>query len=171
MPNRLIAFLGNPGQDYRRTRHNAGAAVFDAGCERRGWSPSTRFTGLLVVGGGCLFFRPLTFMNKSGDPVSRALAFYKLPPASLVVVHDDTELPFGKVQYRSGGGLAGHNGLRSIKDRIGTPEFHRIRIGIGRPAHGTLQSHVLGRFSPDEAAQLGSVVDTVLALVDDLCTE
>lgn len=107
-------------------------------------------------------------MNRSGISVSAALGFYKIKPLDLLIIHDDLELPFGQFAWRTGGGLAGHNGLKSVRDSIGTAEFRRLRLGIGRPDRGSVQSWVLGRFSPDEEAVLPLILDRA---VDQLTGE
>jgi PTH1 family peptidyl-tRNA hydrolase len=156
MEIQIAVFLGNPGPEYRTTRHNAGWLLADAlpGVESVRWQ--TKFKGTIGQYGGpdgtlrISLLRPETFMNLSGESVQPAATFYKVKPDGLIVVHDEIELPFGVVSVRKGGGLGGHNGLRSISDRLGTRDFWRFRIGIGRPAHGSVSAHVLGRFSPEE---------------------
>ncbi|MBF0135954.1 MAG: aminoacyl-tRNA hydrolase [Magnetococcus sp. DMHC-1] len=138
---RLLVGLGNPGDRYRATRHNLGwDAVLH--CVRHfGWSQDgSRFRGRW--GGGqvdaerLFWLLPETFMNLSGESVGEAVRFYKLPPEVVIVFHDDMDLPLGKVRMKAGGGNAGHNGLKSIQQHLGTPAFVRIRLGVGRPAAG-----------------------------------
>ncbi|HUX52529.1 MAG TPA: aminoacyl-tRNA hydrolase [Spirochaetia bacterium] len=158
MPIRLAVFLGNPGIEYRSTRHNAGwmiAAALPA-IESVGWT--SKFKGTTAqydaLSGDSrnrvVLLLPATFMNLSGESVQPAMTFYKLQPEELVIVHDEIELPFGTMEIRKGGGLGGHNGLRSISAALGTNEYWRCRIGVGRPSRPDVASYVLSRFSQDE---------------------
>jgi PTH1 family peptidyl-tRNA hydrolase len=155
----LVAGLGNPGQRYARTRHNVGFRVaellaerWDAGAERQ------KHGGLLqeirlADGQTLALLRPQEFMNVSGGPVRSAMKAYGLGPSSTVIVHDDLESAFGRVRAKEGGGLAGHNGLRSLADRLGTRDFLRVRLGIGRPGRGDrrdIADWVLSPFELDE---------------------
>ncbi|MDC7219545.1 MAG: aminoacyl-tRNA hydrolase [Spirochaetales bacterium] len=155
---KLIVFLGNPGKKYEKTRHNAGWRVADY--RERSWQK--KFNGLWCKEGiGAnqkIYLKPQTFMNLSGDSVRKAMDFFKLKPEEILVVHDELELPFGEVQERFGGGLAGHNGLKSIKQQLGTADFGRLRIGIGRPPYGDVQRWVLSPFSASDEAELDDVI-------------
>jgi PTH1 family peptidyl-tRNA hydrolase len=115
-----------------------------------------------------VLLKPLTFMNLSGESVRAALDFFKIEPAELVVVHDELDLPFGTIKVKFGGGTAGHNGLKSLVSQCGTPDFVRVRIGIGRPRSGVAHGHVLGDFSADESAQLEDVLERASAAVADI---
>src|SRR5689334_25289673 len=136
---RLITGLGNPGEKYERTRHNAGYWWVDAIAERKraAWKRETRFSGWTtrVEEGGCefLLLKPATYMNESGRSVSALMRFFKIEPESLLVVHDELDIPPGAVKLKKGGGTGGHNGLTDIVDALGTKEFWRLRIGIGHP--------------------------------------
>ena len=154
----LCVFLGNPGKNYEKTRHNIAwlAARHLPLYSSLTWQD--KFKGRFCSP----YLLPQTFMNLSGESVCACMSFYKILPARLLVVHDDTELPFGTAGFRWGGGLAGHNGLRSIKQHLGTQEFWRFRLGIGRPQHGDLSSHVLGKFSPAEEAVLEDYLSRVM---------
>lgn len=136
----LVAGLGNPGRDYERTRHNLGHMVCEELARRHGASFRSKFSGelaeLRLDDLRLALVKPLTYMNDSGRSVGAAMRFFKLPPESLLVVHDEVDLDLGRLQARMGGGLAGHNGLRSVAQHLGTPEFMRLRIGIGRPERG-----------------------------------
>lgn len=164
----LVVGLGNPGPSYARHRHNVGFMVVDQLAERLGADPPReKHAGVLrraeVQGVGLLLLEPQTFMNASGESVQPAAAFYKVPPERIIVLHDELDLPFGTVRLKLGGGHAGHNGLRSIIERLGTPEFIRVRVGIGRPPpeHAAeVKSFVLSRFSPEEAEALPGVLKT-----------
>lgn len=136
----LIVGLGNPGRDYDGTPHNVGFEVIDSLTSELGVSLVAKYDGLFGVGAihGCdgdvALLKPLTFMNLSGRSVQPALSKLQLGPQRLLIVHDEIDLPFGVIQIKSGGGLAGHNGLRSIVDSISTKEFVRVRVGVGRPS-------------------------------------
>jgi PTH1 family peptidyl-tRNA hydrolase len=103
--------------------------------------------------------KPLTFMNLAGESARAMGDFFKISPESWVAIHDDIDLPFGEIRFQKGGGLGGHNGLRSLKTHWGTDQFYRLRVGIGRPARGDVASFVLGRFTPDEEIELDRVLD------------
>jgi peptidyl-tRNA hydrolase, PTH1 family len=136
----LVAGLGNPGREYADTRHNVGFMVADELARRHGGSFRGRFSGELadvrLDGLRLALLKPQTYMNESGRSVRAAVRFYKLPPEQLLVVHDEVDLELGRLQARLGGGLAGHNGLRSVGQHLGTSEFLRLRVGIGRPERG-----------------------------------
>ena len=136
----LVAGLGNPGPRYRATRHNAGFMVVDRLAERLGGSWRDRFNGRLCEArdgdARVALLAPQTMMNDSGRSVAAAARFYKLAPERLLVVHDEIDIPLGEVRAKLGGGLAGHNGLRSVAQHLGTQEFARVRVGVGRPERG-----------------------------------
>lgn len=162
-----VVFLGNPGKEYEKTRHNAGWMVADGWPDPLAWQEKFkgRWTSVLGVGGKVPFLKPLTFMNLSGESVRALVDFFKIDPEALLVVHDELELPFGEVRFQKGGGLGGHNGLRSLKQHLGTQDFHRLRIGIGRPPRGDVSSFVLSRFSADEEAVLPRTLDQAVAIL------
>ena len=153
----LVAGLGNPGREYERTRHNVGWLVVDELARRHGGSWRSKFSGSLaevrVDGSKLALLKPETYMNESGRSVAAATRFFKVPAESLLVVHDDVDLEPGRLQARRGGGLAGHNGLRSLGQHLGTQDFLRLRIGVGRPGRGDprpVKDWVLSPFAPDE---------------------
>ena len=153
----LVAGLGNPGREHARDRHNAGWMAVDELARRHDGSFRSKFSGQLAelrVGEARLaLLKPETYMNLSGGPVGAAARFFKVQPEALVVVHDDVDLEPGRLQVRLGGGLAGHNGLRSIAQVLGTQEFLRVRVGVGRPGRGDrrdVADFVLSRFEPEE---------------------
>jgi len=153
----LIAGLGNPGREYERTRHNAGWMVLEELARRHGGSWRSKFSGSLSeVRLGDLrlaLLKPETYRNESGRSVRGAARFLKVEPESLLVVHDDVDLEAGRLQARAGGGLAGHNGLRSLARDLGTQDFLRLRIGVGRPGRGdprSVSDWVLSPFDPAE---------------------
>lgn len=145
---KLIAFLGNPGQEYKNTRHNVAFTLFDRLTEND--SLKSKFHSIFVEKNGIKYIKPITFMNLSGTAVSEAKAFYKIKDDEILVCHDDSELKLGEVKLQCGGSLKGHNGLRSIKDRIGSDNFFRLRIGIGRPKYGDMRIYVLSPFKKEE---------------------
>lgn len=136
----LVAGLGNPGPEYRATRHNVGFMVVEELARRHGATFRSKFSGRLadlrLDGARVALLEPQTFMNESGRSVGPAVRFYKLPLEALLVVHDEVDLPVGRLQARLGGGLAGHNGLRSIVPQVGGDGFLRLRVGVGRPERG-----------------------------------
>ena len=151
----LVAGLGNPGREYERTRHNVGWLVADELARRHGGSFRSKFSGRVAdarVGEDRLaLLKPETYMNESGRSVGAAARFYKVPPERTLLVHDDVDLEEGRLQARLGGGLAGHNGLRSIAQHLGTNDFLRLRIGVGRPERGDprpIADYVLSPFEP-----------------------
>jgi PTH1 family peptidyl-tRNA hydrolase len=153
----LVAGLGNPGREYARNRHNVGHLVADELARRHGGSWKAKFNGRLaevrIDGHKVVLLKPETFMNDSGRSVKAAMQFFKLEPDSVLVVHDESDLPLARLQARRGGGLAGHNGLRSVAQHLGTPDFLRLRVGVGRPERGDprpLADWVLANFEPHE---------------------
>ena len=170
----LVAGLGNPGREYARTRHNAGFMVVDELARRHGGSFRSKFSGQLTevrIGGARVaLLKPETYMNESGVSVGAAARFFKLEPAEVLVVHDEGDFDLGRLQARLGGGLAGHNGLRSIAKPLGTQDFLRLRIGVGRPGRGDprgLADYVLADFEPHEDAEgiVARAADAVETLV------
>lgn len=149
---KLVVFLGNPGKEYENTRHNAGFLLSDRIYSSLSWQG--KFHSLFSQSGGVKILKPVTFMNNSGTAVSECTSFFKIKPEEVLVVHDDLELPLGKARLQKGGGLQGHNGLRSIKERLGSGDFKRLRIGIGRPVHGDVRLYVTSPFGRDEAIAL-----------------
>jgi PTH1 family peptidyl-tRNA hydrolase len=171
----FITGLGNPGREHERDRHNAGWMVVDELARRYG-QPSFRskFSGRIAetrVGDQRIaLLKPETYMNESGRSIAAATRFFKAPPESLLVVHDDVDLEVGRLQARLGGGLGGHNGLRSIAQALGTQEFIRLRLGVGRPGRGDRRSvadYVLSPFEPDDEAEelVSRAADAVEALL------
>jgi peptidyl-tRNA hydrolase, PTH1 family len=171
----LVAGLGNPGREYERTRHNAGWLVLDELARRRGGSWRSKFSGSLAevrVGDARLaLLKPETYMNESGRSLGAAARFFKVEPEQVLVVHDDVDLETGRLQARAGGGLAGHNGLRSLAQHVGSQDFLRLRIGVGRPGRGDRRSvadWVLSPFAPEDdpdalVARSADAVETIVA--------
>ena len=160
---KLIVGLGNPGREYEHTRHNVGFQVAEELARRyrvalkahAKWK--ARAAKVAEIGDGVLLAEPTTFMNLSGWAVREIAAFHKLGPSDVLVVVDDADLPLGRLRMRPGGSAGGHNGLKSIIQELGTVEFPRLRVGVGRQP-GELKNHVLGRFSADEKAHIDAAV-------------
>ena len=172
----LVAGLGNPGREYERTRHNIGWRVADELARRHDGSFRSKFSGQLAeIRAGehkLALLKPETYMNVSGRSVGAAARFFKVAPEALLVVHDDVDLDPGRFQIRVGGGLAGHNGLRSIASTLGTQEFLRLRIGVGRPGRGDrrpVADYVLSEFEPeiDVEALIARAADAVETIVGE----
>jgi len=172
----LVAGLGNPGREYAATRHNVGFLVADELARRRGGSWRSKFSGDLsevrVDGARVALLKPQTYMNLSGRSVQPAARFFKVEPEALLVVHDEVDLEPGRLQLRAGGGLAGHNGLRSVAHALGSQEFLRLRVGVGRPERGDprpVADFVLDPFDAHEDVDglVARAADTVEALVAD----
>jgi PTH1 family peptidyl-tRNA hydrolase len=171
----LVAGLGNPGREYAATRHNVGWMVLDELARRHDGSWRSKFSGQLaqvqVNGARVALLKPQTYMNESGRSIRTAARFFKTPVAGILVVHDDVDLEEGRLQARLGGGLAGHNGLRSIAQELGSQDFPRLRIGVGRPGRGDRRSvadFVLSPFSPETdvdglVARSADAVEVLLA--------
>jgi peptidyl-tRNA hydrolase, PTH1 family len=172
----LVVGLGNPGREYARNRHNVGWLVVDELARRHAGSWRSKFSGQLtelrIDGHRVALLKPETYMNESGRAVQAAARFFKVEPDALLVVHDESDLELGRLQARLGGGLAGHNGLRSIAKALGTPEFLRLRVGIGRPGRGDprpLADYVLSDFEAAEDAD--AIVARAADAVETLDTE
>jgi PTH1 family peptidyl-tRNA hydrolase len=172
----LVAGLGNPGREYERTRHNAGWLVLDELARRYGGSWRSKFSGSLsevrLGDARVALLKPETYMNESGRSLGAAARFFKVEPEQVLVVHDDVDLETGRLQARAGGGLAGHNGLRSLAQHVGSQDFLRLRIGVGRPGRGDPRSvadWVLSSFAPEDEAEtlVSRGADAVEAIVGD----
>ena len=169
----LVVGLGNPGREYAKNRHNVGWMVVDELARRHGASWREKFAGRLaelrIDGHRVALLKPETFMNDSGRSVAAARTFFKLEPDAILVVHDEVDLEVGRLQARLGGGLAGHNGLRSVAAHLKTPDFMRLRVGVGRPERGDrrpVADYVLSDFEPadDADALVGRAADAVETL-------
>jgi peptidyl-tRNA hydrolase, PTH1 family len=172
----LVVGLGNPGREHERDRHNVGWMVADELARRMDGRWRAKFSGQLAeVRLDALrlgLLKPETYMNDSGRSVAAATRFFKVEPESLLVVHDDVDLEPGRLQARAGGGLAGHNGLRSLAQALGTQEFLRLRIGVGRPGRGDPRSvadYVLSPFELEE--DVGALVSRAADAVETVARE
>lgn len=173
----MILGLGNPGREYKRTRHNIGFMVLDHLAQRLGEKFSRYESKALVMKSRyqntrLVMAKPQTFMNDSGQAASSLVRFYKIPLGNVLVVYDEVDLPFGLIRIRPMGGSAGHKGIQSIIDQLGTEQFSRLRVGVGRPPGLKLAaSYVLRDFSSEETEFLppilNRVVDAILTFVID----
>lgn len=155
---RLIVGVGNPGPDYAETKHNIAWMLLDDFPLFKNSIWNSKFKGFYteVNFQGSKFYalKPQTYMNLSGESVRPLATFFKILPSEILVIHDELDIPFGQIHFKMGGGLAGHNGLKSIAACLGTQDFGRMRIGIGRPPHGDVSNWVLGPFGKEEKLQL-----------------
>lgn len=171
---RVVVGLRNPGADYEGTRHNVGAEVVERLLERLGESPGkapSRISGQIAqIGVGddrTLFLLPYTFMNQSGRAVRATLDYYKVAPEDLLVIHDDIDLPFGRLRLQVAGGSGGHNGIRSVESALGTKEFSRLKVGIGRPPGSQdPAAYVLNPFSKSERSEVDLMVEEAADVVE-----
>ena len=172
----LVGGLGNPGPRHERDRHNVGWMVVDELARRQDVSFKSKFDGRLgetrIDGHRLALLKPETFMNESGRSISAAARFFKVPVDQVLVIHDEVDLELGRLQVRAGGGLAGHNGLRSIAQMLGGPDFLRLRVGVGRPGRGdprAVADFVLAPFEPheDRDAIVERAADAVEVLMRD----
>lgn len=173
---KLVVGLGNPGREYARSRHNVGFMVADALARKSGLRFGHRWSGAHVAVGRIAgvevaLAKPQTYMNRSGDSVRSLLRRLGLSPADLLVVCDDLDRSFGRLRLRERGSSGGQRGLQSIIDRLGTDEFARLRVGIGRPEPSEAAEYVLAEFSPEERAQLRDVVDRAVGAVETWLAE
>jgi PTH1 family peptidyl-tRNA hydrolase len=182
----LIAFLGNPGPEYAKNRHNAGRILACTLAEAPNFAPALnwqkKYQGLYAALDPALlpapdpaappsvqrteplrFLMPETYMNRSGESVRTAASFFKIPPDRILAVHDELELPLGTAAFKFSGGLGGHNGLRSLKACLGSADFWRLRLGIGRPPHDDVSGWVLSDFSAPEREILDQVLSAAAA--------
>ncbi|WP_300461406.1 aminoacyl-tRNA hydrolase [Desulfobacula sp.] len=163
---KIVAGLGNPGKGYDQTRHNIGFLVVDDIALKSHLSfDKSRFDSEYVKdtikGQNVFIIKPLTYMNRSGVPIHKFAAYYKVNIQDIIIVHDDMDLAFGKIKIVKGRGHGGHNGVRSILEAFGKKDCIRIRVGVGHPGSGAdVTGHVLGRFSPDEITRLDQCIDT-----------
>jgi len=160
---KVIVGLGNPGKEYKDTRHNIGFMVLEELASRHSVEKQeSRFDALIghirIAGEKVLLVKPLTYMNLSGKAVQPLMHWYKLELNDLMVVYDDMDLPMGTLRIRKKGGNGGHNGIASISERLGSKDFARSRVGIGRPQSGEAVNWVLGKFTADEKEQMDIVV-------------
>ena len=166
----LVVGLGNPGAKYAGNRHNIGAVSIEELASDRGVNLKSHKSGCLAGEvGPMVLARPTSYMNESGRPVAALLRFYKGDPGKLIVVHDELDIPFGDIRVKSGGGVAGHNGLKTIAQHLGTKEFVRIRFGISRPpGQRDAAGHVLSDFSKKERDELPTLIERAKDAVETI---
>src|SRR6185369_7797074 len=174
-PIRLVAGLGNPGREYAATRHNAGFWFVDRLAQKLGaaLSPESRFAGEVAKSGDVRLVKPMTYMNESGRSVAALARFFGIAPEEILVVHDELDLKPGEAKMKQGGGVAGHNGLRDIQAALGTPQFWRLRLGIGHPRDSALPQqdvvdYVLHPPRAEERAALDAAITRALAAWPDV---
>jgi peptidyl-tRNA hydrolase, PTH1 family len=173
----LVVGLGNPGAEYARTKHNVGAEVVEQlatrhGARLRPGRERAEVAELRLEGRHVVLAVPLTWMNDSGEAVARLVHRYGVAPEQVVIVHDELDLPVGAVRVKAGGGLAGHNGLRSVVAHLHSQEFARVRIGIGKPtAKERGADHVLSRFSPGERQDVDEAIVTAVGAVETIARQ
>ena len=164
---KLLVGLGNPGSEYKNTRHNIGFSIIDNAADKLEIiSEKNRFDSCIIEAkhssNKVLLMKPQTFMNNSGVAVSKVVNFYKIPLENIIVFHDDIDLDFGKIKFKMGGGHGGHNGLRSIDQHIGK-YYYRLRYGVGRPFDkAQVSSYVLGNFTADEKTKNIKIIDSIV---------
>jgi PTH1 family peptidyl-tRNA hydrolase len=176
----LVVGLGNPGREYARHRHNVGFLVADLLADRTGGKFGRHRRAVADVAEGRLGFggpklilaKPLTYMNLSGGPVAALAQFFKVPPGQVIAAHDELDLPYGTVRVKCGGGEGGHNGLRSMSKSLGTKDYVRVRVGIGRPpGRQDPADYVLSDFSAVERKELDFIVDRAADVVESVVSE
>lgn len=172
---RLYAFLGNHGPEHRGNRHNVAWQFLDALPQASGLRWERKFKGsyasLETPAGKIWFLKPETYMNLSGDSIADLARFHRIEPAEIMAIHDELELPLGTFGFKMGGGLGGHNGLRSMEARLGTRDYPRLRFGIGRPVHDDIAGYVLSNFDQTEREALACSVFPKAAEAFTLCLE
>jgi PTH1 family peptidyl-tRNA hydrolase len=163
---RMVVGLGNPGRKYDGTRHNVGFMVLDRLAAPEGFESRPRFQAHTAkLTGGEWLVKPQTFMNLSGHSVAKLLAFHRWQPEQVLVVYDDVALPLGRLRFREKGSAGGHNGIKSLIERLGTDAFPRLKVGIGEAGDGAMTDHVLGRFSEAESEVLENTLASAVAAV------
>jgi PTH1 family peptidyl-tRNA hydrolase len=173
---KLVVGLGNPGKEYEKTRHNIGWWVIDRLSEKFGFSLSReKFKGIygekFFNGNKVFFLKPLTYMNRSGESVGEFVKFFKIQPSEILVVYDDLDLPPGKLRLRLRGSSGGHKGMQSVIEKLGTSEFPRLRVGIGRPAtKEEVVDYVLSPFSREEEETIRKAVEKAADCIEEILT-
>jgi len=171
---RLVVGLGNPGKEYERTRHNAGFWLVERFAQSSGFTlrKDPKFKALVGKNAaGAWFLLPQSFMNLSGQPVQMLAGFFRIKPEEILVVHDELDFAPGVARVKQGGGIAGHNGLRDISQRVGSHEYWRLRIGVGKPPAGTEGGdYVLQKPSADDKAAIDQAIDRSLQVLPEMLT-
>lgn len=174
---KLIVGLGNPGERYEKTRHNIGFRIVESFCDRNGIALDAKKWNALwgqgTIGGErVVVLEPQTYMNLSGEAAGQAMRFFKMTPEDVVAVHDELDLPVGRIQLKKGGGTAGHNGLKSLSSHLGGPDYVRLRVGIERPPPGReVADYVLSHFTGSENKVMEDVVSRATDALERLVTD
>lgn len=165
--------LGNPGKEYEKTRHNMGFLVLQALAHDLGVSfrKEDRFEGWRAKASGKELLLPATYMNESGRSAQKLLRYFQIPASKVLVVVDDMDLPFGQLRLKAFGGSGGHNGLKSLEEHLGTSQFARLKVGIGRPKVGVQTDYVLGAFTGEEAKLLPGILESAVSCIKRLFVE
>jgi len=170
---KLIVALGNPGREYENTRHNIAWLVIDKFSKIQNNTWKSKFKGIYtdysINGEKVIFLKPATYMNLSGESVAPLINFFKIKTSEILVIHDEIDLPFGQIMFKKGGGLAGHNGLKSIAQCVGSQDFLRLRMGIDRPVHGSVSSWVLSKI--DDQISLDLLLEKMSEIIDRLLVD
>lgn len=173
-PRKLVVGLGNPGDKYAGSRHNAGWRILDAYAAKRSarFRKATQYQADIAEDGDIWLVKPQTFMNASGAAVAPAAQYYKVSPEDVLVVSDDLDLPYGSIRYRGEGGAGGQRGLEDVIEKLGTSGIPRLRIGIGRPAEGwSATDYVLAPFTEEEDKGIQGVIDEAIEKIEDWVNE
>ena len=173
---KVIAGLGNPGEKYAKTRHNIGFMITAELAKKNSVKSSYKFDGLygdyFFGGEKIIIFQPMKYMNRSGQPIRKLLNYYDIEPADLLVIHDDLDLDLGTIRFKKKGGSGGHNGIRSIIERLETNEFKRLKVGVGRPPENIpVTDYVLTRFHGEEKDIVSDVVENSVSAVELMIKE
>ena len=170
---KLVVGLGNPGREYKNTRHNVGFIFLDSYISKKGLElAKKKFNGLYIdyvneKGNKVIFLEPQTYMNLSGDCVIDFMRYFKIEKEDVLIIHDDLDLDVAKIKIRSKGSSAGHNGIKSIISRVGSEEFKRIRVGISKDKNIPVVDYVLGKFSEEDSKLLNDKITVVTNVIDD----
>lgn len=166
---KLIVGLGNPGKEYENTRHNIGFMVIDNYLSSASWQKkfNALYTTEIINNEKVIFVKPETYMNLSGNSVIEFVNFYKIEPQDILVIHDDLDLPFGKIRVKTNSSAGGHNGIKSIIDRLGTNTFARLKIGISHNTNGDTKDFVLGKFNNEELKVIRDLYPLTSNIIND----
>ena len=168
---KMIVGLGNPGKEYNNTRHNIGFRVIDEYSKKYNIDFKTKFNGLFAKvyrnGEYFIVLKPLSFMNLSGIVVGKFAKFYKIKPEDILIIHDDLDLPVGKIKVKFKGSSGGHNGIKSIIENLGTEVFPRFKVGIDKNSNIDTKDYVLGKFSKDDLSKLDKILTFSTDIIDD----
>jgi len=165
---KLIVGLGNPGREYKNTRHNIGFIVLDNYLGKISWKvkQETHFYSTIIDNEEIIFIKPLTYMNLSGLAVKKIVKYYKVEMSDILVVHDDLDLPVGSYRIKRNSSSGGHNGIKSIISELGNQEFGRLKIGIGKSSQISTDKYVLGKFSTEEENIINENMDSYISIID-----